>query len=54
MIDCSLAPWPATVEAMAKWVDVHGQDWRAGETAGPNTWVKAFSFPPKRSMRALA
>lgn len=26
-----LAPWPATLEAMADWVDVHGQEWRAGE-----------------------
>ncbi|RYG02363.1 MAG: N-acetyltransferase [Caulobacteraceae bacterium] len=26
-----LAPWPPTLEAMAEWVDVHGQEWRAGE-----------------------
>ncbi len=26
-----LAPWPATLEAMAEWVDVHGQEWRAGQ-----------------------
>ncbi len=25
-----LAPWPATLEAMSEWVDVHGQEWRAG------------------------
>ena len=25
-----LAPWPATLQAMAEWVDVHGQEWRAG------------------------
>lgn len=26
-----LAPWPATLEAMAEWVDIHGQEWRAGQ-----------------------
>jgi len=26
-----LAPWPATWEAMTEWVDIHGQEWRAGE-----------------------
>lgn len=25
-----LAPWPATLQAMAEWVDVHGQEWRTG------------------------
>jgi len=25
-----LAPWPPTEQAMANWVDLHGQEWRAG------------------------
>jgi ribosomal-protein-alanine N-acetyltransferase len=39
-----LAPWPPTQAAMAGWVDLHGQEWRAG---------KAYRFAVEHEGRVI-